>query len=584
MTATSPLARTRADRWLAVVVVVVTAVVVGATAQTLGFTRDEGYYFKAGELYANWWRALFSTPTTALSTAGIDQHLSYNPEHPFLLKGSFAAALALKDALGLDVAGHQALRLPAWIVAGLSALFVWLLARELLPRRGAVVAVLLFVSMPHVFWHMHVACFDIGVTAAHAALVWAWLRFRSTLRGAVVTGVVFGVCAAVKHNVLPVPALLVLHWLLTEAKSSTDGRFRLPLVFFCLAVVGPVVYIALWPYLWPDVVGRFSSYIWYHTHHEHYPILYFGDLLTAPPFPWLFPFVMSAVTIPLPVLALLVTGFVLAVVAALRFFSFRLRLGPHAWRREPECTRVPLGDVAVAPSGSTAFLLALNAAYPFVLIALPSTPIFGGTKHWMNALPFLCVLGAWALVEGVTRLLASLASSSPSARRAAVVVVALALVVAVPGFVISARVWPYGLGSYNEVIGFSRGAANVGMQRTFWGYETRAALPLINARTPKNGRIHFGDVNADSHARYVKDGLLRTDIGFSNTVRGAAVAHVEPQGEFKQQQLDVWNEWGRRDPDVVLDAEGVPLSTVTFRDRAKTPATTTTTTTTRGAR
>jgi len=27
----------------------------------------------------------------------------------------------------------------------------------------------------------------------------------------------------------------------------------------------------------------------------------------------------------------------------------------------------------------------------------------------------------------------------------------------------------------------------------------------------------------------------------------------------------VWNEWQRHNPDVVVDVEGVPLSTVTFR-------------------
>jgi hypothetical protein len=52
---------------------------------------------------------------------------------------------------------------------------------------------------------------------------------------------------------------------------------------------------------------------------------------------------------------------------------------------------------------------------------------------------------------------------------------------------------------------------------------------------------------------------------FAPTVRGADVAHVEPLGEFKQQQLDVWNEWQRRNPDIIIDVEGVPLSTVTFR-------------------
>jgi hypothetical protein len=134
-----------------------------------------------------------------------------------------------------------------------------------------------------------------------------------------------------------------------------------------------------------------------------------------------------------------------------------------------------------------------------------------------------------------------------------------------PGFFLSARVWPYGLGSYNELIGFSRGAANVGMQRTFWGYEAREVLPEVNERTPRGGRIHFGDVNADSHRMYGADGLLRPDIGIAGSVRGSNVAHVEPQGEFKQQQIDVWNEWQTRVPDVVVHAEGVPLSTLTFR-------------------
>jgi hypothetical protein len=574
------LKTTRRDTVVAIGILVVVAVVIGLSSGTLGFTRDEGYYFKAGALYAGWWRALFTDPATALSAAGIDRHLSYNPEHPFLLKGSFAASLALSKALGLPLADHVVLRLPAWIVAGAAAAFVWLLARQLLPRCGAFVAVLLFVAMPHVFWHMHVACFDVGVTAAHTALVWAWLRYRSTVRGALAVGAVFGLCAAVKHNVLPVPAIFVVHWLLTEGQRSKDGRLRLPLVFFSLAVVGPIVYVAVWPYLWPDVVGRFSRYLSFHLNHEHYPILYFGDLLSAPPFPWLFPFVMSAVTIPLPVLALVVTGAFLGLVAGARALWPRHGRSTTTAAPEPESTRVPLGDVAVAPSGHTALLLLGNGLFPFALIALPSTPIFGGTKHWLNGLPFLCVLGAWALLEGVARLQAAVGPETRATRRIferAVVVIGVAA--AVPGAIVSARVWPHGLGSYNELVGFSRGAANLGLQRTFWGYEARTVLPDINARTPPGGRIHFGDVNADSHARYVGDGLLRRDIGFANTVRGAAVAHVEPQGEFKQQQVDVWNEWGRRDPDLVVHAEGVPLSTVTFAPSA---AATTAGATTRG--
>jgi hypothetical protein len=548
------------DVAIALSLALLSALAVGITAQNVGFTRDEGYYFKAAELYWNW----IKSP----SLDSIDRWWSYNHEHPALLKSLFALSYGVADSLGLPVQVHNAMRFPAWLVAGGTVALVYALARSLLPRRASIIAALMWIAMPHVFWHMHLACFDVGVAGAHCALVLAYWRWRHTIKGALAVGVVFGLCAAVKHNVIPVPALLVVHWLLVE--RATAGSFasrnanagaggeappsrprasrKIPLVFVSMAVVGPLVYLLHWPWLWPHPIERLGDYLAYHLHHENYPILYFGDLLTHPPFPVSFPFVMSAVTIPVPIAVAMLAGFTLAVVVAVRFFVARAR---HI---EAEVTRVPLG----LPSASAAILLAMNAAYPFLLIALPSTPKFGGTKHWMNALPFLCVLAAWALEEAFARL-----QLKP---RTAIAIAALAIL---PGFVISARVWPYGLGSYNELIGFVRGAANVGMQRTFWGYEAYEALPVVDEKTPRGGKIHFGDTNYDDWKMYQRDHLLRSDIGFSNSVRGAAVASVQPQGEFKDQWMDVWNEWDDRTPDLVLGPEGVPVLTVTFHEASK---------------
>ena len=41
-------------------------------------------------------------------------------------------------------------------------------------------------------------------------------------------------------------------------------------------------------------------------------------------------------------------------------------------------------------------LLVAMALFPIFLIALPSIPIFGGTKHWLTAYPFLALLAAMA--------------------------------------------------------------------------------------------------------------------------------------------------------------------------------------------
>jgi 4-amino-4-deoxy-L-arabinose transferase-like glycosyltransferase len=562
----------RTDAALCVLLFLGTVVLVGLTSHSVGFTRDEGYYFKAGEQYWGWFVELgrsFASGDLSrpFDKAVIDKHLAYNFEHPVLVKNLFALSYGLgKETFGVFEKSSTALRFPAWLFAGLSVSLLFALARSLLSRRAALLAALLFLSMPRAFWQMHLACFDIPVVAAHTWLVLAYLKGRRTVRGALLCGVAFGLAAAVKHNVLVAPAFFVLHWLLVQARAPVRSIAGftpppVPLRFFALALLGPLVFVAHWPYLWPDPLLRIGRYLGFHLQHEHYPILWFGELLTKPPFPVSFPFVMSAVTVPVPVLALLGAGTVLATVVSARFLWARLRRRA----RPAELTLVPLGDPHDEPSASPALLLLLNAAFPFALIALPSSPIFGGTKHWMNALPFLCVLGAWALEEGLARL----ARALPEARRrvfaGGVAFALLGGLAVLPGALQSARVHPYGLSSYNALVGFTRGAANIGFQRTFWGYEPKEVLPLLNERAPSPRRLHFGDTNHDSWRFYVRDGLLDKDLRWSGSVRGSSVAAVQPQGEFKNQWLEVLNEWGVHGPDEVVHLEGVPLLTVTFK-------------------
>jgi hypothetical protein len=270
---------------------------------------------------------------------------------------------------------------------------------------------------------------------------------------------------------------------------------------------------------------------------------------------------MTAITVPLPVLVLFMMGALLAAISGLLLIRSHWRgAAPQEW------TNVPLQSRDGDPSAWGALLLLGNACFPFALWLPSTTPIFGGTKHWMNALPFLCILAAWALEEALTRgarVLHLMQRLPPAAYMALGTAFSV-----LPGFVISARVHPYGLASYNELVGFARGAANIGFQRTFWGHEPRLVLPEINARTPPHGQIHFGDTNYDSWQMYVRDQLLRQDIEYSKSVQGSAVASVQPQGElqgeFKEQWMEVMNAWNTQQPDIVVHVEGVPLLTVTF--------------------
>jgi hypothetical protein len=558
------------DAAFAAALFLLTVTALALTEKDIGFTRDEGYYFKAAKLYFGWFQDLFTHVargdlTGAFSQAVIDKHWTYNHEHPVLVKTLFALSWGvLKEQFGLFELSSSALRFPAWLFSGLSVALVYAFSRALqLTTLASTFAALLWITMPRVFWHAHLSCFDIAVCAAHLWLVLAYYKGRASVAGAVTVGLAFGLAAAVKHNVLIAPAIFVLHWLLVDARGfrREQAGFRLPpipLAFISMATIGPVVFTAHWPYLWPDVIMRIGWYLGFHLTHEHYPILYFGDLLTHPPFPIAFPFVMSAVTIPLATLVAMVIGVALATVVVVRFFVVARTGG------EAEVTAVPLGDPASEPSAKPALLLLLNIAYPFVLIALPSSPIFGGTKHWMNALPFMCILAGWALDEARVRIRFAWPALVAGRRTALIAVVAV--VVVLPAVVLTARVHPYGLSAYNSVTGFARGAANIGFQRTFWGYEPREVLPLINERAKKSGRIHFGDTNRDDHAMYRSDGLLRSDLSYSGSVRGSDVASVQPQGEFKDQWIEVLNEWSPGGPDAVVHVEGVPLLTVTFKE------------------
>jgi hypothetical protein len=561
------------DVAIAILLFVFTVILLSQTSLSIGFTRDEGYYFKAAELYFGWFRELYHDWAKGdflrpFTKDVIDRHWKYNHEHPVLVKSAFALSWGvLKQQWGLFDLNSSAFRFPAWLFSGLSVSLVYAFGRALLPRRTALIAAVMWLSIPRVFWQMHLACFDIPVCAAHLWLVYAYWKGRWSLKGAIGIGVAFGLAISVKHNVLVAPAFFVLHWLLVEAKGFRRGPNgfsfpALPIAFFSLAIVGPLVFLLHWPYLWSDIIGRVGWYLGFHLKHEHYPILWFGELLSEPPFPISFPFVMSAVTIPIPVMVVMLLGTILGLFSAVTLMWSRVFRKPIQ-----EISLVPLGAVEREGSGSPALLLLLNVAFPFALIALPFSPIFGGTKHWMNALPFLCILGAWAIEEGLRRLAVyreERALQNSWFYRYGIVIF-LGLGIILPGVLISSRVHPYGLASYNGLVGYARGAANVGFQRTFWGYEPRLHLPFVNANAPKNGRIHFGDTNLDDFKMYRRDGLLRKDLRYSGRVSGSNIASVQPQGEFKEQWIQVLNKWGVNGPDAVVHVEGVPLVTITMK-------------------
>jgi hypothetical protein len=532
------------ERWLTRVAWVGAGLAVAAlwwTAPAIGFVRDEGYYFKAARLYVGWFGEWASG--AAFTDDVIRRYFDYNHEHPPLVKLVQGGLHALLHE-GMGVAPSQALRSAGFLSAGAMLLATFYLGRAAYGAPAGLLGMGLVASLPRPFFDAHLACFDIPIAA-----LWTWsvhtflLAWReTTARGrlgpwAWVAGAVFGLGLASKLNALFLPVVFVAIWLADPPTSlwpwsrAGPGGTRewvlpgLPRLLLRTAWVGGLVFLATWPYLWPAPLARTGEYLRFHLQHEHYPISYFHQLWVAPPFPVSFPWVMTALTVPGPVLVLGAVG--LAWTAG------------EAWRRDPR---------AVA--------LLVSALLPIVLISLPGTPIFGGTKHWYNALPALCVMAGRVGALGLARLAGGKAWASALG----------ALLLMGPGVAGIVRTHPFGIAYYNEWAGGVRGAAELGMQRAFWG---TVARPLLDD-LPPGQRVFFHRTNYDSYRMYREERVLPSGTTWSNEVEPASVAWYFEQPEHAETQSEIWTHLGTR-PVAGVYLDNVCLAQMYVRGRSRAP-------------
>lgn len=526
--------------------------VLWATASDVGFVRDEGYYFKAAEEYSNYFRVLLSSRfLDALGDAEIERHFSYNTEHPAFVKLLQGATFQVFHRWLGVASPSQGFRITGFVFAALSLLATYLLGRRLACPGVGLLASALLATTPRYFYDAHLACFDVPITAMwtfglvsfHEALTCAPERARSR---AILAGVVFGLALSTKLNAIFLPVIFVLLWFW----SPNRGRFALkkgpsggwdlelplvPRVLFGCAILGPIVFVLLWPHLWHDTLQRIGGYVGFHLHHEHYPISYFHRLYAKPPFPWSFPFVMTALTAPSPIVLLGGLGFFVAAVRATRSRS--------------------LSDA----------LLVLGAFVPMFLIALPTTPIFGGVKHWHNAMPCLVVLAARSAFWGKDALLALLRRVRPRMARA-IVSPSLVAFMLIPGILGCLFSHPHGIAYYSEVAGGFRGGASLGLQRGFWGglaFPTYGSLRDLST----GSRVFFNRTNYDAYRMYLREGLIPRHVFYANDAKGAEAAVHFEQPEHGEREGEIWSNLGTR-PAGGVYADDVTLTQLYVRSKS----------------
>ncbi len=527
----------------------------------VGIPRDESMYLSAADNAANWWWGVPNSKVKSLSKAEIEKGFKYNHEHPVLMKTLFGVShRAIHGTSAHPGQGFwaehlshiTAYRLPTMLLAGLSIYLTFLLGCMLKGRIAGLAAALSLATMPHVFFHSSLACFDAPVTCMWLLICYCFIRATRSRAWAVASGLALGLGFSTKLNIFFVPfALLMLAifecWRFkrrTGAWKAQEGHgpiFYYMWIGLCMLLLGAAVFFAHWPWLWRDMWEHLSFYVRFHARHVHYPVDFLGKLYYKPPFPVYFPFVFSLFTVPVATISAGAVGLWVTLKAVKRDFC------------KPE------SRLEIAP-----WVVLLNAFVPFLIIAMPHTPIFGGTKHWMPAMPFCAVLAGVGVARCCEMLIAKMASHK---RIYALLAAVFALLLFAPAAYETAHYGAHGAAYFNALAGGAPGAAKLRMPRNFWGYSTIAELPLLNRMVQPGELVFWHKATRGSIDAYKRDHLLRGDITYTGdwTEAYSQWAVYHDQREKWPEELDIWRSYGTDWPVAGYFLDGVQLMGIYHR-------------------
>jgi len=509
------------DIFLAATVAVFVFLLIFLTSDAIGFVRDEGFYMKAAINMADWYESINSDLASGefskiFSKKEIDKYFNYNSEHPPFMKELFGLSqFILTRKLGILSAPMSA-RLVAAVFAALTALMIYIFGLVFFSRMTAAVAPLLFFTMPHIFFHSHLACFDMPIlffwSSTFILYIFCLKSKRTSLHA--LTAIFFAFGMATKHNVLFIPIVLFVSWLLFYAfsyrkepgKSSFTGFFKaIPKIFYFMVIISIPVYFLIWPRMWFNTFDRLMTYAEFHGKHVNYLNYYFGTPLKNGPFPFSFPWVMTFFTTPTPQLVCFFAG----------IFYFCRDFLKSEKTAEKEA----------------AFAMITGSLFPIFLIALPSVPIFGGIKHWFTGYPLMLTAGVFVIEESAKKLIKT------NDFKKNLIAAAVFLVAAVSVVPLNIKFAKRGAAFYNELIGGAQGAAEMRMQRNFWGYDMIDLTETLNREAPVKAKLYimtgYEGLNQNSFKYMQEAGLIRNDIKATNTLNEAdfALFFYEKQNE-----------------------------------------------------
>jgi 4-amino-4-deoxy-L-arabinose transferase-like glycosyltransferase len=429
---------------------------------------------------------------------------------------------------------------------GVWLIYIW--GTRARSRKAGLAAAALFALMPRIFYHAHLDCFDVPIAVMWTLCAYAYWRSleKPTLGWALLAGVLFGLALDTKHNSWFLPPALCLHALLARGGSFLrglgSGRVRAPLALWAMASVGPLVFFALWPWIWFDTVERLTGYAQFHLNHEYYNMVYMGVTYWKPPMPRSYVWFMTLATVPTITLLLFSIG---------AWSRLESRVLPLVSRSAPRSPPDPLHTDLL-------WAIGLFVQYaPWVFST--NTPIFGGTKHWFSAYPFLCLFAGVGFDVTLTKVRALLPASSIGRVPNRLVDAATFLAVIAAPLAETVHSHPWGLSSYTPLVGGAPGAATIGLNRQFWGFTTGAVTGWLNEHAKPGQSVFIHDTAGEAWDMLHRDGRLAANVQAAWSVQGSAFALYHHEEHMETVEYQIWTAYRTSSPAHIGVYDGVPI-------------------------
>lgn len=443
------------------------------TAGDYGITWDEAApNFVAARNQAEWFGNLFSLEEP-FSKETIDKYWDSPSKHPSLTRTLMALSyLAFGDFLGEIVA----MRLPSIFLVSLlvSVMYIWL--SRTLNCIVALGSIIVFITLPRVFGHAHIASLDVPM------MVWWALVAISFYQGAqrplisrwhVLTGILYGLALSTKLHSFFLPFPLLAWMLINKRKEAWRGVLS-------MAVLGPVIYfltqVFLWYNTWPRLMTRLISY---GTKDVQAPVrIYFFDRIIEET-PLHYPLVMLLMTTTAVTLFFLVLG--------------------------------AIGLFRVEPKSGLRSLIVLNIIVPMFLIVLPHAQGYDGIRLILPAMPWLGVLGGIGLATLVEWLRALFRAKGEKTGK--LIWIACLAILFVPNARELRRVHPFHLEYFADWLGGIPGGRRLGMESTYWCNTIQPELlEVMNRTIPDGAKLRPLAMSYDVLESYQRLGMLKPTI------------------------------------------------------------------------